>query len=244
MVSILNCYYLKKEMTSLCIIPARGGSKRIPKKNIKSFLGKPIIAYSIEAALKSKLFDEVMVSTDDITISKLAEEYGAKVPFLRSDKNANDFAVLADVLKEVLNRYNSNGLCFGYACYILPTAPFVNNKKLLDSFNILRKNNFDSVFPVQKFSFPIQRALQIKNGKIEMVNREFLNTRSQDLPLRYFDSGQFYWLKVGSFLEKLQLYSSNSGSIIISELEAQDIDTETDWKLAELKYKLLNEISK
>lgn len=226
-------------MTNLAIIPARGGSKRIPKKNIKHFLGKPIIAYSIEAALKSELFDEVMVSTDDEEIAKIAKAYGAKVPFLRSQDNANDFAVLADVVEEVLSQYSKEHKSFKQACCILPTAPFVTPDKIVKAYQKLIEDDFDTVFPVLEFSFPIQRSLKIKNNKVSMVWSEYLNSRSQDLESRYHDSGQFYWLKSSAFLKEKKLFSSNSGAIIISELHAQDIDTETDWKLAEIKYKLM-----
>lgn len=226
-------------MANLAIIPARGGSKRIPRKNIKPFLGKPIIAYSIEAAIKSNLFDEVMVSTDDEEIAKIAKQYGAKVPFLRSNDNANDFAVLADVVEEVVSNYAQNNEIFENICCILPTAPFVTSTKIIEAYKTLFNNNFDSVFPVLEFSFPIQRSLKIEDNKVAMVWNEHLNSRSQDLESRYHDSGQFYWIKTQSFLTEKKLLTNDSGAIIISQLEAQDIDTETDWKLAEIKYKLM-----
>lgn len=228
-------------MANLAIIPARGGSKRIPRKNIKSFLGKPILAYSIEATLKSGLFDEVMVSTDDDEIANTAKEYGANVPFIRSNKNANDYATLAEVILEVLESYRKKGKMFNYVLCVLPTAPFVSAKKVTDSFTVLKTNNFDTVFPVIEFSYPIQRALKFNNKNIEMVAPQYLNSRSQDLENRFHDSGQFYWLDVEKFKASKKLFSENSGAIIISELESQDIDTETDWKLAEIKYKLMLE---
>lgn len=226
-------------MANLAIIPARGGSKRIPRKNIKSFLGKPIIAYSIEAALKSNLFDEIMVSTDDDEIAKIAREFGAEVPFLRSNDNANDYAVLADVIEEVIENYKNKKNNFDTICCILPTAPFVTSNKIIEAYNKLLEGNFDSVFPVLEFSFPIQRSLKIKDDKVAMVWDEYLNSRSQDLEPRYHDSGQFYWLKSTSFNKEKKLFTVNSGATVISELHAQDIDTETDWKLAEIKYKLI-----
>ena len=226
-------------MANLAIIPARGGSKRIPRKNIKPFLGKPIIAYSIESALKSNLFDEVMVSTDDDEIAKIAMEFGAKVPFLRSTNNANDFAVLADVIEEVIANYEKLSMSYDNICCILPTAPFVTSNKISEAYNTLFEKNYNSVFPVLEFSFPIQRSLKIKDGKVEMVWSENLNVRSQDLESRYHDSGQFYWLKATSFKKDKKLFTNNSGAIVISELHAQDIDTEVDWKLAEIKYKLM-----
>lgn len=231
-------------MSRIAIIPARGGSKRIPKKNIKLFLDKPIIAYSIEAALDSKLFDEVMVSTDDAAIAEIAKIHGATVPFLRSDKNADDYAILVDVLLEVLKKYKEENKTFEYVCCILPTAPFISEKKIQESFSKLVKNNFDSVFPVLEFSYPIQRALQIERGKISMVWNEYETSRSQDLEKRFHDSGQFYWSKTSSLQINKKLFTENSGATVISELEAQDIDTEIDWKLAEIKYKLLLEDEK
>lgn len=226
-------------MTNLAIIPARGGSKRIPKKNIKSFLGKPIIAYSIEAALKSEIFDEVMVSTDDPEIVKVALQYGAKVPFLRSNENANDYAVLSDVILEVLNQYANVDKNYNHVCCLLPTAPFITSKKLQNAYSIFKSKNYDSLFPVLEYSFPIQRSLKIEDNIVKMVWEEHLNTRSQDLEPRYHDSGQFYWLKTDAFLREQKLFTSKSGAIITPELQAQDIDTEIDWKLAEVKYKLM-----
>ncbi len=226
-------------MGNLAIIPARGGSKRIPKKNIKPFLGKPIIAYSIEAAIQSGLFTEVMVSTDSEEIADIARQYGASVPFFRSDKNADDYATLFDVIKEVLDSYSKEGITFDNICCLLPTAPFISIEKLNTALNKLQQENLHSVFPVLEFSYPIQRSLQLNGAKVEMVWPEHLNSRSQDLPKRYHDSGQFYWLTYNCFKSIGMLFTDNSGAIIISELEAQDIDTETDWKLAELKYSLL-----
>ena len=226
-------------MGKLAVIPARGGSKRIPKKNIKEFLGKPIIAYSIEAALKSNLFDDVMVSTDCEKIAEIAKEYGATVPFLRSSDNANDFAVLADVVEEVVIAYKNLNLEFESVCCILPTAPFVTPTKIKEALVKLHNDKLETVFPVIEFSFPIQRALKFVDCNIEMVNEHYLNSRSQDLESRFHDSGQFYWINTKQFLIHKKLFSKNSGAIIISELESQDIDTETDWKLAEIKYKMM-----
>ena len=223
-------------MTRIAIIPARGGSKRIPRKNIKSFLGKPIIVYSIEVAIKSGCFDEIMVSTDDQEIAKIATENGASVPFLRSTNNSNDFAILADVIEEVLLSYKN--IHFDEICCLLPTAPFVSSKNLIDSNKKLVNEELDAVFPILEYSFPIQRSLEIENEKVQMVWEEYMNSRSQDLQKRYHDAGQFYWLKTKSFLKERKLFMKNSGGLIISELAAQDIDSETDWKLAELKYKL------
>jgi N-acylneuraminate cytidylyltransferase len=227
-------------MSKLAIIPARGGSKRILRKNIKLFLGKPIIAYSIEAALKSKLFDEVMVSTDDEEIREIALKYGAKVPFLRSETNANDFATTAAVINEVLEVYKTRNKLFKYCICIYPTAPFVSSNLLIKAFKKLKKDKLDAVFSVLKYGFPIQRAMKInKEDKVEMVDVSKMNIRSQDLESSFHDAGQFYALNVSAFIKKQKLWTNNTGCIEINELKAQDIDTETDWKLAELKYKLL-----
>ena len=226
---------------NVAIIPARGGSKRIPRKNIKNFLGKPIIAYSIETALQSGLFDEVMVSTDDKKIAETALKYGAKVPFFRSKKNADDYAVLADVIEEVLTNYQKESKNFDNFCCILPTAPLLTADYLQQAYEKMIKNRFDSVFPVVKYTFPIQRALKLKDDKVQMIHPEYKNTRSQDLEPAYHDAGMFYWEKTDVFLQKKTLWTDYSSAIILPEILAQDIDTTEDWQLAELKYKLLNE---
>lgn len=230
-------------MNNIAIIPARGGSKRIPRKNIKEFLGKPIIAYSIEAALKSNLFNEVMVSTDDDEIAEIAMKYGAKVPFMRSEKNANDYATTYDVLEEVILYYKKQGNEFDNGCCIYPCAPFITEKKLNEAYYILNEEGKDCVFPVIQFSFPIQRALKIDDGRLKMFNENFITTRTQDLEKSYHDSGQFYWFKIKEILKNKRLLTKNIGGIIISEVEGQDIDNVIDWNIAELKYKLINEIS-
>lgn len=226
-------------MANLCIIPARGGSKRIPKKNIKDFFGKPIIAYSIEAAINCGLFDEVMVSTDDKEIAEIAIRFGAKVPFLRTDKAANDSSTTFDVIEEVLSQYQLNNKNFEFTCCLYACVPFITDTKLVDSFKILQKNDFDSVFPVMPFSFPIQRALKMGiNNKTNFFYQEFSSKRSQDLEQSYHDAGQFYWMNTETCLHKKGIITDNTGSVIICELEGQDIDNEIDWKLAELKYQL------
>jgi N-acylneuraminate cytidylyltransferase len=226
-------------MKNIAIITARGGSKRIPRKNIKMFRGKPIITYSIEIALSSNLFDYVMVSTDDDEIADFAKKLGADVPFIRSKQNSDDFSGTADVIVEVLSALKENEMQFESACCIYPTAPFITLNSLTHSYEVLIENKFDTVFPVCSFSYPIQRALEIKNSKTSMVSPENMNLRSQDLPSRYHDAGQFYWINVEEFLKEKKLFTNNSGSIILNELETQDIDNETDWKLAELKHSLL-----
>ena len=225
-------------MGNICIIPARGGSKRIPRKNIKEFLGKPIIAYSIQAALDSGLFDEVMVSTDDLEIADIAKKYGAKVPFMRSEKNSDDFATTFDVIEEVIQSYESLGKEFENICCIYSCAPFVNSEILLKAYDQLIKKKFDTVFPIIAYSFPIQRALRIDQGKVSMIIEENLNFRSQDLEECFHDAGQFYWCNSKKLLKIKKILTQNSGFVKISELDAQDIDTGIDWKLAELKYQL------
>ncbi len=229
-------------MSSLAIIPARGGSVRIPGKNKKPFLGKPIILYSIEAALTSGIFDEVMVSTDDPEIAAISKEHGANVPFLRSSETSDNYSTLADVLIEVLSEYKELNREFDTVCCLLPTAPFISSKKLNEAFDLLIKGGFDAIFPVVEFSFPIQRSLELNNtGKVKMVWPEYLSTRSQDLPARYHDAGQFYFLKNSAFLKEKKLYVNNAGSIVYSALQVQDIDSEVDWMLAEIKFKLLKD---
>lgn len=227
-------------MKKLAIIPARGGSKRIPRKNIKNFLGKPIIAYSIEAALGSELFDEVMVSTDDEEIAEVAKKYGAKVPFFRSAVNANDHATTFDVIEEVLDRYAGNGEFFTQACCLYPTAPFASSSTLKTFAAFLNETDFDCVFPVLRYGYPIQRALRLLNkGRVEMLNKEYLNTRSQDLEPTFHDAGQFYWFRVKQLLREGALWSKNTGVLVIDEMRAQDIDNEEDWKIAEFKFSFL-----
>jgi len=226
-------------MKKIAIITARGGSKRIPRKNIKDFLGKPIIAYSIEAALRSNLFDEVMVSTEDEEIAEVAKKYGARVPFLRSNKNADDYASTVDVLIEVLEAYKKQKFTYDYGCCIYPTAPFVNAEILANSLKVLLANGFDSVFPVVAFGNPIQRALaKDAHGKVSMIHPEHRNTRSQDLEKTYFDAGQFYWFSTKKLIHQKSLWTGNTGVIELNENQAQDIDNPIDWKLAELKFKL------
>ncbi len=224
-------------MKKIAIIPARGGSKRIPKKNIKDFLGKPIIAYSIEAAINSELFDEVMVSTDDKDIAEVARKRGAIIPFIRSNKNSDDNATTADVLLEVLMDYKNIGREFDYLCCIYPTAPFITVKRLNDSFKLMISEKTDSVIPIVKFSYPIQRAFRISpSEKLQYIWPENINKRSQDLEPAYHDAGQFYWREVKSFLKNNSLVSPSTVPFIMSEMEVQDIDNEEDIEVAKIKY--------
>lgn len=224
----------------VAIITARGGSKRIPRKNIKDFLGKPIISYSIDAALDAGCFHEVMVSTDDREIADVARSLGATVPFLRSESTSDDFATTADVLSEVLNRYLQHGKVFEYACCIYPTAPFVTAERLRQAYDLLKESDADTILPVVRFSFPIQRALTIEGNRLKVLWPEHLNARSQDMTSTYHDSGQFYFFQVARFLETHELLGNNCIPIELPESVVQDIDTEEDWKIAEIKYQLMH----
>lgn len=227
---------------NLAIIPARGGSKRIPGKNSKSFLGRPIITYSIEAALNSGLFKEVMVSTDDDKIAEISTKSGAIVPFRRSFKNADDFATTANVIEEVLITYAKDDIHFQNVCCIYPTAPFITVEVLKESFQVLLLDKVDSVFPVQQFDYPIWRSFNMNDeGSLSLNFPENLSKRSQDLPSAYHDAGQFYWLNVERFLETKAIFTKKSKGIVVNALHAHDIDTLDDWKMAEFKYQFLKE---
>jgi pseudaminic acid cytidylyltransferase len=223
----------------VAIITARGGSKRIPGKNIKPFLGKPIIQYSIEAALQSGVFSEVMVSTDDEKIAAVARQAGAIVPFVRSADTSNDYATTADVLVEVLQSYQTQNKNFDYGCCLYPTAPFVTAEKLVNAWHKIQQHDADSVIPVTAFSFPIWRAVMIQNEKLQFAWPENALKRSQDLPPAYHDCGQFYFFNAVRFLQTKKLITDNTVPIIIPESEVQDIDNPEDWKMAEIKYSFL-----
>ena len=227
-------------MKALALITARGGSKRIPRKNIKDFNGKPIIAYSIEAALGSGVLDEVMVSTDDEEIAEISRSYGAQVPFLRSEKTSNDYATTSDVINEVISEYEKRGKRFDILTCIYPTAPFITADKLKKAVEDLEKSDADTLIPVVRFSYPPQRAMEIHDGKLVFRQPENLKARSQDLTPHFHDAGQFYVTRTESFLKTNNLLMGSIIPLELSELEVQDIDNEVDWKLAELKYNLLN----
>ena len=230
------------EKNRVAIITARGGSKRIPKKNIKDFCGKPIIAYSIKAALESELFSEVMVSTDSEEIAEIAKEYGASVPFMRSEATSNDFATTSDVIMEVLGEYGKRGKKFDYICCIYPTAPFVTAQKLKQAMDIMEKENPVEIIPMVPFSYPPQRCFVLdEKGNAKYKYEEYRDTRSQDLEKQYHDAGQFYVYHGEKYLELNGKISGDIKPIIVSELEVQDIDNEDDWKIAELKYRLMKE---
>lgn len=220
-------------MRSIAIITARGGSKRIPRKNIKEFMGKPMLAYAIEAALTSEVFDEVMVSTDDIEIAEIAKKYGASVPFMRSEATANDFATTADVLNEVKLEYKKRGKEFDTICCIYPCVPFLTAKILKEAYETFEKSGKSSLTPVVKFSFPIQRAFAVnEEGDLYYREPENASKRSQDLEPMYHDVGMFYFMSEDN--TKMQ----GCVPYIMDESAVQDIDTIEDWRMAELKYKV------
>lgn len=227
------------KVKKLAVITARGGSKRIPRKNIKDFCGRPILAYSIEAAKDSGLFDEVMVSTDDEEIAAIAESYGAKVPFLRSADSSSDYATTTDVLLEVIGAYQKRGDNYTWLCCIYPTAPFVTAEKLKRAFQKLRESDADALIPVVPFSYPPLRGLVIQENQVSMKWPEYTFTRSQDLETIYHDCGQFYFIRTDALIQEKNMLCRRMIPMIVSEIEVQDIDNETDWELAELKYRLL-----
>ena len=226
-------------MSIVAIITARGGSKRIPKKNIKEFYGKPMIVYAIDAALSSGVFDDVMVSTDSLEIAETAKKYGASVPFMRSDKTANDYATTYDVLEEVLLEYAKIGKKFDEVCCIYPCVPFLTSDTLKKSYKEFKSKKAIAIQPVCKFPSPIEWAMKIKDGYLVPNDVELMKKRSQDLEFAYFDVGMFYICKVDSLLKERTLVPNKTVPYIIDETECQDIDTLEDWKMAELKYKLI-----
>lgn len=226
-------------MKKIAIITARGGSKRIPRKNIRPFLGKPIMAYSVEAALQSGIFDEVMVSTEDEEIAALARQYGAKVPFYRSEKTSGDFAGTNDVLLEVLEEYDKRGEHFELGCCIYPTAPFVTAEKLREAAGKLEASDADTLIPVVEFSYPPKRAMVIREGLLQFGDLRYIDSRSQDLEKEYHDVGQFYCFRTEAFRQNKKLMLGKILPYVVSEMEVQDIDNESDWQIAEIKYQAM-----
>ncbi|MCL2199798.1 MAG: pseudaminic acid cytidylyltransferase [Defluviitaleaceae bacterium] len=227
-------------MSTLAIIPARGGSKRIPRKNIKDFVGKPIIAYSIEAALQSGVFDTVMVSTDDREIAEIAKKYGAEVPFLRSAEASTDLSGISPVLLEVLDEYEKRGKFFSHVCCIFPCAPFTTSDRIKEGMNLLMDNKAQSVLPVVQFSSPPQRCVVIRGGRASMLHPENSKVRSQDFEPLYHDVGQFYCFTTEAIRLAECLCYDYTVPLVLSEKEVQDIDTPDDWTAAEIKYQILN----
>ena len=232
-----------KNGKKIAVITARGGSKRIPKKNIKEFCGMPIISYSIKTAIESGIFDEVMVSTDSKEIAEISKKYGAVVPFMRSEKTSDDFATTEDVILEVLENYKNIGKEFEQVCCLYPTAPFVTSNILKKATEIMDKSHPAVVIPIVQFSYPPQRCFIIDEfGYAKFKYPEYIEARSQDLEKQYHDVGQFYIYNVEKLVESNGKIADDFMPIIISEMQAQDIDNEDDWKLAEIKYKYINNI--
>lgn len=230
---------------NIAIIPARGGSKRIPGKNVKAFMGKPMLAYSIEAAKKSGLFDKVIVSTDSETIADVAREYGAEVPFIRPPEFSDDFTPLFAVLEHAIGWLNEHDIPCTYICNILATAPFVRVEDLIAAHKLITKKKVSSVFTVTTFGFPIFRSLKInEKGALEMFWPEHELTRSNDLPEAYHDAGQFYWLDTEKFLQTKKIYAKDAVPLILPRYLVQDIDTPEDWERGEIMYKTLMELKK
>lgn len=225
-------------MKTVAIITARGSSKRIPHKNIREFCGRPIIEYSIQAALASGAFTEVMVSTEDEQIKTVSEKAGAKVPFLRSQKAADDFATTDEVIYEVLSCYEQQGRHFDRFCCIYPTAVFITPQRLSDAMALL--DTAESVMPVVAFSYPPQRSFVIRDGSLVRRFPEFASARSQDLEKFYHDCGQFYACRTDAFLRDKTTDVADLKPLILPETEVQDIDTMQDWQIAEAKYRRLH----
>lgn len=221
----------------LAIIPARGGSKRIPHKNIRPFVGKPIIAYSIQAALESKLFDKVIVSTDDEKIANIARQFGAETPFLRPTDLADDYTGTNAVVKHAISWFIEQGIEVQYACCIYATSPFLQPCYLQQGFEKLNNSDKAFAFSVTTFPFPIQRAIKIKtDGSVKAFFPENIEKRSQDLDEAYHDAGQFYWGRTEAFLQDIEMFSESSLPVILPRYLVQDIDTLEDWTRAELMY--------
>ena len=227
-------------MSVIAIITARGGSKRIPKKNIKEFMGKPMLAYAIEAAKGSEIFDEVMVSTDSEEIADVAKKYGASVPFMRSERTSNDFAITYDVLEEVLSEYKKLGKEYESLCCIYPCVPFLKSDSLKNAFELMKNKNANAIMPVCKYPVPVEWAMRINDDELVADDVKKQLIRSQDLKPAYFDAGMFYFYKTETFLSKRTTLFPNTLGYVIDESECQDIDTSNDWKIAEMKYKMLH----
>jgi len=224
----------------LCIIPARGGSKRIPRKNIKEFLGQPVIAYSIKAAIDSQCFDKVIVSTDDAEIAEVVKSFGASVPFMRPDELADDYASTIPVVKHAIEWFDDQGQSPSEVCCLYATAPFVRASTIRKAYEQMQSAQADYCFTATSFAFPIQRAIKITaENRVEMLYPEHLETRSQDLEESYHDAGQFYWGKAEAFKQQKPLFSKSATPYILPRYLVQDIDTLEDWKKAELMYKTI-----
>lgn len=225
-----------RDMSAVAIILARGGSKRIPRKNVRPFMGQPVLQFPIKAALESGCFDEVMVSTDDDEIAAVSIAAGAVTPFRRSEKNSGDHSSTASALLEVIQQYREVGREFDYVCGMYAATPLVTARHVQDGWNLLRSNEkAETVLPVVRFGYPIQRAFCVRDGLLKLVAPEHELTRSQDLPPAYHDVGQWYWMRTAAFERSGKIFSDYCMPLVLSELDVQDIDNEDDWQLAEAK---------
>lgn len=227
-------------MNRIAIIPARGGSKRIPRKNIKDFCGKPMMAWSIEAAKASGCFDRIIVSTDDREIAKVAEQWGAEAPFLRPNDLADDYTGTLPVIRHAVEWLNDHEMMVGYACCVYATAPFVTPEDIQRGWELMQQSVASFVFSVTSYAFPIQRAIRItENGRVAMFNPEHFQTRSQDLEEAWHDAGQFYWGTADSWLEEKMIFGEDSVLVKLPRNRVQDIDTPEDWARAEWLFKAM-----
>jgi len=225
----------------LCVIPARGGSKRIPRKNIKEFCGKPMIAWSIEAAIKSDCFDRIIVSTDDEEIASVAKRYGAEVPFIRPAQLADDYTGTTAVIAHAIEWQNSHGEVASKVCCLYATAPFVQATDLQMGFDILESSGAEYAFSVTSYAFPIQRAIRVtEKQRVEMFQPEYFDTRSQDLEEAWHDAGQFYWGRAVAWLGNKPIFSGDAAPVFLPRHRVNDIDMPEDWEQAERMFKLLN----
>lgn len=225
----------------IAVIPARGGSKRIPRKNIRMFCGKPIIAYSIAAAQQTGLFDQVVVSTDDEEIASVAREFGATTPFIRPKEIADDFTGTNAVVKHAVAWFNSRSNDVTHACCLYATAPLMQANFITEGYEALSRSDAAFAFSVTSYAFPIQRAVRItSDGRVDAIYPEHRMTRSQDLEHAYHDAGQFYWGTARAFLEDMPLFAPHSIGVILPRHLVQDIDTLEDWDQAELMYRAVN----
>lgn len=225
----------------LAVIPARGGSKRIPRKNIKLFGGKPMVAWSIEAAHRTGLFDRIVVSTDDKEISSIARKYGADVPFVRPAKLSDDYTGTSPVIAHAIEWHLANDFAPTEICCIYATAPFIHVEDVKLGFQVLTHSKADFAFSVTSFAFPIQRAIKLRtDGRTEMFDESQFQIRSQDLPEAYHDAGQFYWGKRDAWLSGKPLFGPHAAAVHVPRYRVQDIDTIEDWKQAELMMQIMN----
>lgn len=228
-------------MSTLCVIPARGGSKRIPRKNVKPFAGAPMIVHSVRAALRSEIFDRVVVSTDDAEIAEVARAHGAEIPFMRPPELADDMATTDAVYLHAIGAMEAQAGPFEHACCLYATAPFVRPEDLRAGLDALRTNRATSAFSMVRFDYPIFRALKINDrGRVEMFWPEHRLTRSQDLPAAWHDAGQFYWVDVAKYKREGRIFSSDAVPVPLPPWRVQDIDTPEDWTRAELMFKALD----